>query len=137
MGNRTMQQLKKVLDPASFASNSSFLLLQAFSNFHLLLFVAESGVLDAETMSIICKAVLEKKADLLEGLHGMESWATLKMILAETSAASGSGGGGAGYGGGGGGGGASSSGSGPWACRHCTFNNDSGSSCDMCGLPRD
>ena len=25
----------------------------------------------------------------------------------------------------------------PWACLHCTFHNISGSSCEMCGLPRD
>ncbi|KAJ2712269.1 nuclear protein localization protein 4 [Coemansia spiralis] len=26
----------------------------------------------------------------------------------------------------------------PWACRHCTFENDAAAdSCDMCALPRD
>jgi hypothetical protein len=125
MGSRTLQKLNQIVNSSP--------LLQTVSNFHILLFLCESGILDKSVLTQICTAVKDKNESGLDFLSTNEQWATFKMILSESEYSS-----------------QVPSRSGftsqnqnqestatPWACPHCTFHNISGSSCEMCGLPRD
>ncbi|KAJ3368309.1 nuclear protein localization protein 4 [Kappamyces sp. JEL0680] len=124
LGDRSMARLKQDL-----ASATSFLSL--ISNFHLLLFLLESGLLDNDTMGVLCRAVVERNESLALAAQQTGAWQTLAAVLAETDIPRANGGRGAGAGG-------SGHSSDPWSCPHCTFTNISGGSeCEMCGLPKE
>lgn len=121
---------------------SSASLFNELSDFHLSLFLAESGILDEQDLARQAyvavlgagagKAEAEQK---LAELVASGGWQTL-MVLANENVSSESGSG-------------SSRGIGdgsaskatrirdPWTCRHCTFVNIGGDSCEVCGLPAD
>lgn len=85
------------------------------------------NLINQGTFEAILSAVKNKSADDLAAISQSPEFATFKMILDEASLSatvgSSSGGG--------------SSNSAPWPCRHCTFVNIQGESCEMCGLPKD
>lgn len=104
-------------------------LLNMLSDFHFLVFLHDSHLIEKEDLGLLLKVVKDRSSAELAQLVSRPSWQTFLTIL---SAASGPAASQAGH---------SGSSSAPprsttWACRHCTFVN-TGSDCDMCGLPRD
>ena len=108
--------------------------MTALSDFHILYFIFESGLLDTSTLQLIFDIVKTKSEEKSRQLVELEAWQTFLMILKES---------------------ASelealplshandsqtrlnpTPQSQPWACRHCTFMNMTGvDQCEMCGLP--
>ncbi|KAI8898895.1 NPL4 family-domain-containing protein [Globomyces pollinis-pini] len=122
MGNRNINQLKELATLTSAEARLRFL-----SDFHLLIFLKESEILDQESIALLCLAIKEKSVAHLNQLEQGGSWQTLNMIIQESAAAKG--------------GASTGAGGAPmdhsWSCRHCTFHNDGGDACEMCGLPPD
>ncbi|KAJ3322824.1 nuclear protein localization protein 4 [Boothiomyces sp. JEL0866] len=102
----------------SLKQNIESSIMDALSDFHLLLYLKESSILDAECWDIIFKIVNEKQLNYIADLQNNGVWQTLIMMLSEHDQTQ-----------------QASSGGAPWACRHCTFQNIGGDSCEMCGLP--
>lgn len=125
--SRSMATLKSLLSSSSSPPQK----MDSLSEFHALLFIVESGVLDEQALDLLCRAVMEKSSDLMSQLQHCDGWSTLEMILQETSSFS------AGNNPSGGGGGQASGSNDPWSCRHCTFTNMGGATCEMCGLPNE
>ncbi|KAI8616895.1 NPL4 family-domain-containing protein [Chytriomyces sp. MP71] len=110
----------------------------ALSDFHLLLHIAALGVMDERDFARILQSV--RTGEGLERILAGDEWASLVMIARESAAAQrAEGGGPAGEGGSSRGLGGSGSGAmqASWTCRHCTFHNAGGDSCEVCALPRD
>ncbi|KAJ3092048.1 nuclear protein localization protein 4 [Quaeritorhiza haematococci] len=116
------------------------------SDFHLLLFLKECGVLEKADYAQAIKVALTHQDSEANALVSTTSWQTLLMILesaghgGNASTSMGGGGGSSSSGGGGAAGSSAAGGSAraPWACRHCTFVNMGGSgTCEMCGLPQE
>ncbi|KAI8843214.1 NPL4 family-domain-containing protein [Chytriomyces cf. hyalinus JEL632] len=108
----------------------------SLSDFHLLLHLADLHILDTADFARVLKAV--KGEESFNAVVASGSWSTLLMVAQEASESEGRGGfGGAGSSSAGGGGAGGSAMQTSWNCRHCTFNNLGGDSCEVCGLPRD
>jgi hypothetical protein len=102
--------------------------VEVMADFHCLLFLLETGVMDEESFKLVVKAVGTRSQDDVDKAIESAGWNTVSAILDEVqvgSVAAGSSGAGL------------SRNDSPWSCRHCTFHNLSGESCEMCGLPRD
>ncbi|XP_040355758.1 nuclear protein localization protein 4 homolog isoform X1 [Ixodes scapularis] len=97
--------------------------LEAFSDFHLLLYLASLDIVPLkDTMAPLLEAVRTQNREMAQQWTTNEHWQTFEQILASQ-----------GPGGEQREGGASSS----WTCQHCTFLNGGTSNvCDMCGLPQ-
>ncbi|KAJ3217407.1 nuclear protein localization protein 4 [Dinochytrium kinnereticum] len=99
----------------------------ALSDFHLLLYLRSVGILEETDLDFMSNIVRFKKdSDVVELMYS-PGWQTLQAILSETDAmetTSSSGG-------------PSAKHSAPWTCRHCTYVNLGGESCDVCGLPNE
>eukprot|EP00127_Corallochytrium_limacisporum_P004962 Clim_evm36s195 gene=Clim_evmTU36s195 len=125
--SQTVRHLKPVLDALQANTGNVEGQLAVFSNFHLLLYLANSqDTLGTRDLALqLCDAVrLQQPARVLAVLESPE-WKTLEhLVEAEVES------GGAGESGAGGGG--------EWQCTHCTYLNhdDSLRTCDMCGLDR-
>ncbi|KAJ3332830.1 nuclear protein localization protein 4 [Blyttiomyces sp. JEL0837] len=105
----------------------------ALSDFHMLLFLKESEILDPSDITLAASIARTGSDAEVNKLVMGGGWQTLMMIASE-SAAAGTSGGGVGSSSG------TSSGArggGPWTCRHCTFVNFGGESCEVCGLPNE
>ncbi|KAH6563842.1 hypothetical protein BASA60_010554 [Batrachochytrium salamandrivorans] len=100
------------------------------SNFHVILFIKECGILDQVDMELLVELVKTRSEPLAVELEKRSSWQTLLMILQEThapfipahsDASAGS---------------HSATPAVPKTCQYCTFMNQVGAdSCEMCGLP--
>ncbi|KAH9389873.1 Nuclear protein localization protein 4 [Tyrophagus putrescentiae] len=108
-------------------------LLEAFSDLHLLVYLAHMDTLPLkEAMPLLLQAVKSKNRSLVNEWADSDKWATIEQLMKanndfqSTSSAnfnSGSS--------------ASRSSQPKWACNHCTFENDGNrSSCEMCSLPK-
>ncbi|KAI8810108.1 NPL4 family-domain-containing protein [Cladochytrium replicatum] len=132
--SQTMGALKSHLN-----SNSS--LSTALADFHALLYLKESHILEKDDMDLAAEVARTKTPESAIALTFRGSWRTLITILGEGSdpmqtdevprqGGSNSAGGGRGN--------SSGSSSASWACEHCTYVNvGTASSCEMCGLPKD
>jgi hypothetical protein len=111
-------------------------LVNALSDFHLLLFLMEAHILEPHDFQLIADIARYHRDADADTLVRSGGWQTLLMITEEADVPM--------AGGGSFGGGSSSSSSAqrntvrePWQCRHCTFVNISGDNCEVCGLPAD
>ncbi|KAH6590644.1 hypothetical protein BASA50_009235 [Batrachochytrium salamandrivorans] len=105
-------------------------ILTALSDFHVILFIKECGILDQVDMELLVELVKTRSEPLAVELEKRSSWQTLLMILQEThapfipahsDASAGS---------------HSATPAVPKTCQYCTFMNQVGAdSCEMCGLP--
>ncbi|KAJ9074793.1 nuclear protein localization protein 4 [Entomophthora muscae] len=128
--NRTFEKAEiKSLQPLLECSN----LPEALSNFHLLFYLKNSGIISMEELETTVTLATNHNnpsfdsSSALQGLLQSPGWLTLMTILQEQSSnnfrTSDVGGSGEEE---------------TWACRHCTFLNPASlSECDMCGLPQD
>jgi NPL4 family len=103
--------------------------VEVMADFHCLLFLLETGIMDLDSFKLVLKAVGTRAQGDIDLAIESAGWKTVRVILDEVQvgnvAAGPSGMGG------------SSRNDSPWSCRHCTFHNLSGENCEMCGLPRD
>lgn len=116
--SRSISQLKRIFEGVG---NGNFIPL---SDFHLILHVKELGILDQAAYSLLCQFVLSISSnpdqDLLSRLRKEDSFQTFMIVLEESSDVQ--------------------SvvnpkvGKGPWACRHCTYMNIAGDSCEVSNL---
>ncbi|KAK5666785.1 nuclear protein localization protein 4 [Batrachochytrium dendrobatidis] len=103
-------------------------LLDLLSDFHVLLFIKESSILDQTDFDLLVDGVRTRSEPLISELSSRSSWQTLLMILQETATHAPT---------------ASKSNTSavpaaPKSCQYCTFVNQAGvDSCEMCGLPLD
>ncbi|KAJ3105434.1 nuclear protein localization protein 4 [Physocladia obscura] len=100
------------------------------SDFHLLIHLAELGFLEKDDYARLLKVVQGQES--FDAVVGTGSWQTLAMVAKEAASEVRGG-----FSAAAGGNGASGAKQTNWTCRHCTFNNLGGDSCDVCGLPKD
>ncbi|KAJ3414180.1 nuclear protein localization protein 4 [Chytridiales sp. JEL 0842] len=110
-------------------------LVTALSNFHLLLYLKEAHILDEKDYQLAVDVGRYHKESDADRLVCSGGWQTLLMITNEadtsmSTAPSGSGGSGSASGG-------AKASRDPWQCRHCTYVNISGDTCEVCALPAD
>jgi nuclear protein localization family protein 4 len=118
-----MQKLKSELASKPF--------IQVVSDFHVLFYLLESSLLDGDSCKLICNAIKsQSEADIVQA-ENSGAWETVKTVLGEFNAQEASNSTARGQSSG------ARSNAGPWSCRHCTFMNISGDSCEMCGLPNE
>ncbi|KAI9199682.1 NPL4 family-domain-containing protein [Polychytrium aggregatum] len=109
-------------------------LVQALSDFHALLFLSQSGILEENEVRLMLDVVRTKDAGAAAQLSHSGGWMSMLEIAKQTSSGQQQRGTGSAHNA------AGSSAPPPveWDCRHCTFRNSGGhDSCDICGLPRD
>eukprot|EP00842_Homolaphlyctis_polyrhiza_P004503 jgi/Hompol1/5053/HPOL_001877-RA len=125
---RDMSALKEVLALPN--------LMQALSDFHVLLLIKDVNILDAADFELLAQAIKLKSDQLAAELMERVSWNTLVMIAQQTASApsrlaneqAGSSSGSS----------APAARAAPRACKYCTFVNAADAeSCEMCGLPTD
>ncbi|RHZ78677.1 hypothetical protein Glove_158g49 [Diversispora epigaea] len=104
------------------------------SDFHLLTYIKESGLLDENGfLTLVRLALSHEEKDAIQ-LAQSTGWQTLVTIMKESDHLPNGSGGSSSYGGIG----SSTSSATEWSCRHCTFTNiPSVVNCEMCGLPKD
>lgn len=97
--------------------------LEAFSDFHLLLYLASLDIVPLkDTMAPLLEAVRTQNRDMAQQWTTNEHWQTFEQILASQGPS-----------------GEQREGPsvGSWTCQHCTFlNGGTSNTCDMCGLPK-
>lgn len=97
--------------------------LEAFSDFHLLLYLASQDIVPLkETMAPLLEAVRTQNREMAKQWIGNDQWQTFEQILASQGTSG-------------------EHRDGPaaasWTCQHCTFLNAvSSNACEMCGLPQ-
>lgn len=96
--------------------------IEVLSDFHCLLFLYESGLVDDESMALVLRAVKSRVEEDIQKAISSGGWKTVMAVLDEQGVDVPSG---------------SGLNDSPWSCRHCTFHNLSGENCEMCSLPRD
>lgn len=96
--------------------------LEAFSDFHLLLYLASQDIVPLrETMVPLLDAIRTKNRDKARQWTTNDHWQTFEQILQGTGPEHREGG-------------ASAA---SWTCQHCTYQNTkSGNTCEICGLPK-
>ncbi|KAI8850260.1 NPL4 family-domain-containing protein [Chytridium lagenaria] len=110
---QNMPALKRCLEGGNVSTS--------LSNFHLLLYLRNLGILEESDLEFTSRvAMTGSDADLVALIH-RPGWQTLQAILSETDAT----------------GPSSSRNNAPWTCRHCTYVNLGGESCEVCGLPNE
>lgn len=104
--------------------------LELVSDFHLLIYIATMDMLPLkDALEPLLEAVKTKNRDLADQWSRSEQWATVEQIAAAQGMvpmmtdASPSGA-------------PASPNQAMWTCRHCTYINPPGASCEVCGLPQ-